>query len=92
MPMPPYPVLCYTPGCGRPALYKIAARWTDGTIAELKTYGLACEGHSAQAYRDALRRRKVHPPSNEEKHGEIGLYHFEKGQSGAPLEKVADPS
>src|SRR5262249_39941070 len=30
MPMSPYPVICYRPGCGRPALYKIAARWSDG--------------------------------------------------------------
>ncbi|AWM36825.1 hypothetical protein GobsT_53110 [Gemmata obscuriglobus] len=42
MPMSPYPVLCYAPGCHSPALYKIAAKWSDGTTAELKTYGLAC--------------------------------------------------
>jgi hypothetical protein len=40
--MPPYPVLCYTRGCSRPALYKIAARWSDGVTAELKTYALCC--------------------------------------------------
>ncbi len=39
---PPYPVLCYTPGCGRPAAYKIAARWSDGLTEELKTYSLCC--------------------------------------------------
>jgi hypothetical protein len=42
MPMPPYPVLCYRPGCGRPAAYKIAARWSDGVTQELKTYALTC--------------------------------------------------
>jgi hypothetical protein len=42
MPMPPYPVLCYGPGCGRPARYKVAARWSDGVTQELKTYGLTC--------------------------------------------------
>jgi hypothetical protein len=42
MPMPSYPVLCYQPGCGQPALYKIAARWSDGITEELKTYALAC--------------------------------------------------
>jgi len=42
MPMPPYPVLCYTRGCGQPAVYKIAARWSDGVTAELKTYALCC--------------------------------------------------
>jgi hypothetical protein len=43
MPMPPYPVRCYTPGCARLAVYKIAARWSDGITEELKTYALSCE-------------------------------------------------
>ncbi len=40
-PLLPYPVVC-SGGCGRPAGYKVAARWSDGTTAELKTYALAC--------------------------------------------------
>ena len=43
MPMPPYPVLCSCPCCGQPAVYKIAARWSDGVTQELKTYALSCE-------------------------------------------------
>jgi hypothetical protein len=43
MPMPPYPVLCSAPECGATARFKIAARWSDGTTHELKTYFLACE-------------------------------------------------
>lgn len=43
MPMPPYPILCYTPSCGRPAVFKVAARWSDGVTEELKTYALCCE-------------------------------------------------
>ena len=42
MRMPPYPVVCYAPGCGTPAQFKIAARWSDGVTHELKTYYLAC--------------------------------------------------
>ena len=42
MPMPPYPVSCYAPGCSHPAAYKVAARWSDGVTHELKTYSLAC--------------------------------------------------
>lgn len=42
MPMPSYPVLCYSPGCGEPAVYKIAAAWSDGITKELKTYYLSC--------------------------------------------------
>jgi hypothetical protein len=42
MPMPPYAVLCTTGGCRKPAVYKIAARWSDGLTGELKTYALCC--------------------------------------------------
>ena len=37
MPMPPYPILCYRQGCEKPAVYKIAAQWSDGITRELKT-------------------------------------------------------
>jgi len=40
--MPPYEIVCYGPNCGRPAAFKIAARWSDGVTKELKTYFLAC--------------------------------------------------
>jgi hypothetical protein len=40
--MSPYPVLCYAAGCSAPAAFKVAARWSDGTTHELKTYALAC--------------------------------------------------
>jgi hypothetical protein len=43
MPMPPYQIPCCTKGCKHPAKYKIAARWSDGVVRELKTYGLSCE-------------------------------------------------
>ena len=43
MPMPPYQIPCYTKGCKHPAKYKIAGRWSDGVVHELKTYGLCCE-------------------------------------------------
>ena len=39
-PLLPYPITCT--GCGRPAGYKAAARWSDGATAELKTYALSC--------------------------------------------------
>src|SRR5271155_3641159 len=51
MPMPPYSVICYRPGCGRPALYKIAARWSDGVTEELKTYTLTCADCLAELFR-----------------------------------------
>ena len=85
------PVPCGVPGCGGQAEYKIAAPWSAGRFSELKTYGLACADHYAQAYRDALRRRKIHPPSREETVGEIGVYRFEKGGADRALERVPNP-
>jgi hypothetical protein len=84
-------VQCGTPGCGEPAEYKVAATWSAGRFSELKTYGLACGSHHTQAFREALRRRKIHPPSAEEAQGEIGLYQFEKGSPSKGLHQVANP-
>ena len=39
-PLLPYRVGCS--GCDAAAGYKIAARWSDGATAELKTYALGC--------------------------------------------------
>lgn len=85
------PVHCTTPGCQSKAEYKIAATWSAGRFSELKNYGLACANHYAQVYRDALRRRKVHPPSAEELQGEIGVYHYEAGKPDKSLKKIANP-
>lgn len=58
MPMPPYPVLCYTPGCGQLAVYKVAARWSDGVTEELKTYALSCPD-CLQNWLDRSRRKQA---------------------------------
>jgi len=47
--MPPYPLVCVEPDCGKPAIYKIASRWSDGLTEELKTYYLSCE-HCVQSH------------------------------------------
>lgn len=57
MPMPPYPVMCYAPGCANEAAYKVAARWSDGITYELKTYSLACEGCLSNLFRAAKQKR-----------------------------------
>jgi hypothetical protein len=59
MRMQPYPVLCYAPGCGRPAAFKIAARWSDGTTHELKTYSLACAECLSALFASATERRRT---------------------------------
>jgi hypothetical protein len=59
MPMPPYPVLCYQAGCGQPAVYKIAARWSDGITQELKTYALCCADCLGDWYRISRHKQAV---------------------------------
>jgi len=51
MPTSSYIVRCYNPGCEEPAVYKIAARWSDGVTQELKTYALTCAGCLAASFR-----------------------------------------
>lgn len=55
--MSSYPVLCYTRGCGRPAVYKIAARWSDGITEELKTYSLCCAECLAHSFHSSQQRQ-----------------------------------
>lgn len=49
--MPSYPLRCYTSGCSELAVYKIAARWSDGVTRELKTYALTCPACLAASFR-----------------------------------------
>jgi len=59
MPMPHYPIICYRQGCGQPALYKIAARWSDGITGELKTYALSCEACLPEFFRQSREKQKT---------------------------------
>jgi hypothetical protein len=51
-----YPVLCYEANCGQPAVYKIAAQWSDGLMQELKTFSLSCQAHLAGQFASSLER------------------------------------
>ena len=90
MPMPPYPILCYTPGCGRPAVYKIAAHWSDGITAELKTYALSC----AECLPELFRRSRVRQAACKLTQGEIldppGIYGLERGQRDQQLQRLEE--
>jgi hypothetical protein len=57
MPARRYVVRCTAEGCQEPAVYKLAAEWSDGTIGELKTYGLACPQHLDMLYRRSREKR-----------------------------------
>jgi hypothetical protein len=90
MPMPPHPIFCYTRGCGRPAVYKIAARWSDGLTAELKTYALSCPECLAEWFRTS----RVKQAACKLTHGETleppGIYRLERGQHDQQLQRLED--
>jgi len=88
--MPPYPVRCYTGGCGRPAEYKIAARWSDGVTSELKTYGLTCADCVERWYRRAVQSRAACRVAPGETLEEPGVYLIARGTRDQQLERAAD--
>ena len=90
MPMPPYPIHCYTPGCDKPAVYKIAARWSDGITAELKTYALSC----AECLPGLFRQSRVKQAACKLTAGEIleapGIYQLQRGQRDQQLQRLEE--
>ena len=88
--MPPYPVLCYQPGCGQPAAYKIAARWSDGITGELKTYGLTCENCLPAWFRRSLEKQKACRRASNEVLEPAGIYRLQKARRDADLERAME--
>ncbi|MBM3993810.1 MAG: hypothetical protein FJ303_06615 [Planctomycetes bacterium] len=88
--MPSYPIYCYTDECKNLAQYKIAARWSDGVVSELKTYGLCCEDCLATWFargRESHRKCRLIPGETLE---EPGIYRLERGQRDQTLTRVAE--
>lgn len=79
MPMPPYPVRCYAPGCSEPAAFKVAARWSDGLTDELKTYALACPGCLPGLFAAARVKRAACRLAAGETLEEPGVYELSRG-------------
>ena len=90
MPMPSYPVLCTQPGCTRLAVYKIAARWSDGTTEELKTYALCCEECREEAFRRSLARNAACRRAPNEALEVPGVYVLARGRHDQELERRSD--
>jgi hypothetical protein len=90
MPMPPYQVFCSSKDCKNPAQYKIAARWSDGVVSELKTYGLCCEECVAK---ELARARESHnalrliPGETLET---PGIYQLQRGQRDQTLPRLTE--
>jgi hypothetical protein len=90
MPMPSYPVLCYTPACGKPAEFKIAARWSDGVTSELKTYGLACQGCLPTWFLRACERHADCRKAPGETLERPGIYRVERGERDQQLQRLPE--
>lgn len=74
-----YTALCSAAGCSAPAVYKLAAAWSDGTSRELKNYGLSCEAHRASLLAAARRRHDALEVSEGETVGPVELYVLSPG-------------
>ncbi|WP_422931098.1 hypothetical protein [Singulisphaera sp. PoT] len=75
---------CSCPGCDKAAIYKIAARWSDGRFSELKTYALSCLDHFGPLYRRAIDQRSTYTQAPHEILGEVGIYRCGKGLKSDP--------
>lgn len=83
-----YEPTCTAPGCSRPALFKVAAVWSDGTSRELKTYGMACEGHRFEVLEEARTRSDGLHLAEGESVEPVGIYQLLPGVRDAELTRV----
>ncbi len=85
-----YQITCSAPNCNQPAVYKIAAPWSDGISRELKNYGLACEAHrDSQLARGQLHRQGLVLAEGETV-GQVGLYQLVPGKRDLELPRLPD--
>jgi hypothetical protein len=85
-----YPVLCYTRGCGKPAAFKIAARWSDGATEELKTYSLCCADCLAASYHLSRRKQAACRRAPGEVLEPPGVYELARGRRDRELPRRTD--
>jgi hypothetical protein len=90
MPMPPYPIVCYQQGCGKLAVYKIAARWSDGVTSELKTYALSCADCLADWFRRSCAKQAECRLAPGETLERPSIYEMVRGQRDRELPRRAD--
>jgi hypothetical protein len=90
MPMPPYPVYCYTPGCKNLAVYKIAARWSDGLTAELKTYALSCPGCLPEWFQRSRVKQTQCRRAPRETLDAPGIFELQRGQRDQQIQRRVD--
>jgi hypothetical protein len=74
-----YQPLCSDRQCSRPAVYKLAATWSDSSSSELKNYGLTCEIHRESLLDAARRRHEGLKLADDETVGPVELYVLQRG-------------
>jgi hypothetical protein len=80
-----YQPACSAADCRSPAIYKLAATWSDGTSRELKNYGLACARHCDSQLEAARRRHQALRCSADETVGPVDVYLLQAGCRDAEL-------
>lgn len=90
MPMPVYPIYCYTRDCKNLAAFKIAARWSDGVQSELKTYGLCCEACLPTWFLRAVDKQRTCRLTPGETIETPGIYQVERGLKDQQLHRLED--
>ncbi len=90
MPMPPYPIYCYSRGCGQLAVYKIAARWSDGVTQELKTYALSCEDCLPNWFRHSRAKQAACRLASGETLEPPGIFTLQRGRRDAEIVRLRD--
>ncbi len=90
MPMPSYPVRCYTRGCEELAVYKIAARWSDGITQELKTYALTCPACLGATFRQSQAKQAACRLAPGETLEAPGIYELIRGRRDQELTRRSD--
>lgn len=88
--MPPYPIHCFTKGCGKPAVYKVAARWSDGITEELKTYALSCRDCLAAWFQGSLAKHAACRRARNEILEPPGIFDMERGKRDRVLHRRPD--
>jgi hypothetical protein len=88
--LPSYEVRCTRPACSRPAVYKIAARWSDGSTEELKTYALCCAECLSEAYRSSRAKLRECRTARGETLEAPGIYLLARGRRDQALERRPD--
>lgn len=90
MPMPPYPIRCYSQSCEELAVYKIAARWSDGITSELKTYALTCPNCLAEWFHHSRAKQATCQLAPHETLELPGIYEIHRGQRDRELIRRTD--